>query len=45
MQKIAYIDAQNVYLGIKALGYQIDRQTFFIFLQKQYKVTEVKYFT
>ncbi len=44
-QKIAYIDAQNIYKGIKSLGYDIDRQAFFSYLKIKHQVSKVKYFT
>lgn len=42
--KIAYIDAQNVYLGMKTLWYIIDWKVFFEYLQRRYEVNQVKLF-
>lgn len=42
---IAYIDAQNVYLALLSLGYEIDWEKFFHYLCKKFGTLEVKYFT
>jgi uncharacterized LabA/DUF88 family protein len=40
----AFIDGQNVYLGIRALGWTIDWKRFRIHLKEHYGVTEAYYF-
>ncbi len=40
----AFIDGQNVYLGIRALGWSIDWRRFRIHLKEHYGVTQAYYF-
>ena len=40
----AFIDAQNVHLGIKSLGWQLDWGRFRVYLRDKYKVTEAYLF-
>ena len=40
----AFIDAQNVHLGIKSLGWQIDWGRFRVYLRDKYKVAEAYLF-
>ncbi|MEK7504710.1 MAG: NYN domain-containing protein [Patescibacteria group bacterium] len=39
MNNFAFIDAQNVHLGIKTLGWELDWKKFRIYLKDKYKVT------
>ena len=43
-KNIAYIDGQNLHLGTKAEGWQIDFTRFRIYLRDKYKVSEAYYF-
>lgn len=36
----AFIDCQNLYFGIKELGWQLDWKRFRIYLKDKYKVTQ-----
>ena len=38
MKNYAFIDAQNVHLGIKSLGWKIDWKKFRVYLKDKYKV-------
>ena len=40
----AFIDGQNVYLGIQVLGWQIDWKRFRVHLKESYGVTRAYYF-
>ena len=44
MKNIAYIDWQNVHLGIKNLGWIVDRNKFLIYLKKKYEIHNAKMF-
>ncbi len=39
-----FIDGQNVYLGIRALGWQINRKRFRVHLKESYGVSRAYYF-
>ena len=39
MNNYAFIDAQNLHLGIKSLGWNLDWKKFHIYLKDKYKVT------
>ncbi len=40
----AFIDAQNVHLGIQSLGWELDWRRFRVYLRDKYKVTEAYLF-
>src|SRR3989344_8816754 len=40
----AFIDAQNVHLGIKSLGWEVDCARFRVYLRDKYKITEAYLF-
>jgi len=44
MKNFAFIDAQNVHLGIKSLGWQLDWGRFRVYLREKYKVTKAYLF-
>ena len=44
MKNIAFIDGQNLYSGIKEVGFNIDHKKFRIYLKDKYKIDEVYYF-
>jgi uncharacterized LabA/DUF88 family protein len=44
MKNIAFIDGQNLYLGTKEEGWEVDFKKFRIFLKDKYKVNEAYYF-
>ncbi len=44
MNNFAFIDAQNVHLGIKSLGWELDWGRFRVYLRDKYKVTEAYLF-
>ena len=37
----AFIDAQNLYLGIKSQGWKLDYKKFYVYLKEKYKADEV----
>jgi len=37
----AFIDSQNLFLGIKSLGWELDYKKFYIYLQQKYSVDKV----
>jgi uncharacterized LabA/DUF88 family protein len=41
---IAFIDGQNLHLGIKQSGWAIDHEKFRVYLKEKYRVTEAYYF-
>jgi uncharacterized LabA/DUF88 family protein len=44
LKNYAFIDGQNLYLGIQELGWKLDYKKFFIFLQEKYSVKKVYLF-
>ncbi len=44
MKNYAFIDAQNVHLGIKSLGWELDWARFRVYLRDKYRVTEAYLF-
>ncbi len=44
MNNYAFIDAQNVHLGIKSLGWELDWARFRVYLRDKYKVAEAYLF-
>ncbi len=44
MKNFAFIDAQNVHLGIKSLGWKLDWGRFRVYLRDKYEVTEAYLF-
>lgn len=43
-ENIAFIDGQNLHLGIKQSGWAIDHEKFRVYLKEKYMVTEAYYF-
>ena len=43
-ENIAFIDGQNLHLGIKQSGWAIDHEKFRVYLKEKYGVTEAYYF-
>ncbi|MFZ2500849.1 MAG: NYN domain-containing protein [Minisyncoccia bacterium] len=41
---IAFVDGQNLHLGIKQSGWAIDHEKFRVYLKEKYRVTEAYYF-
>ncbi len=44
MSNYAFIDAQNVHLGIKSLGWKLDWRRFRVYLKEKYKVEQAYLF-
>lgn len=44
MKNFAFVDTQNVHLGIKSLGWNLDWGRFRVYLRDKYKVTEAYLF-
>ena len=44
MNNYAFIDAQNVHLGIKSLGWKLDWRKFRVYLKEKYSVTKAYLF-
>lgn len=44
MENYAFIDGNNIYLGIKELGWELDYRRFRIYLNDKYNVTKAFYF-
>lgn len=44
MNNYAFIDAQNLYLGVNALGWKIDYRKFRVYLKEKYKVEKAYMF-
>lgn len=43
-ENIAFIDGQNLHLGIKQSGWAIDHEKFRVYLKEKYRITEAYYF-
>ena len=41
---IAFVDGQNLHLGVTAEGWKIDFKKFRVYLQEKYQVDEVYFF-